>query len=309
MNSSPIAFIVNPEAGKGRCKKLWPEIESLIRSRLGSYKIYMTNQKGAAPHMVLQAVADGARVLVGVGGDGALNEIVNGIMEMEKPWRKNIALGFIPCGSACDFIKTAPIPASLPDAVEVIRQFRLRPIDLGELSFYRNSGKITRRYFANITSFGLGGEVAGRVNQGKKFLNPFFSFMCASLVSIALYKKKRITLNIDGKIIRTYEVLNVIIANGRYHGGGMFVAPKAQIDDGLFDITVVKKLMFHQVLTNLPKLYNGKIRESRKVETFRAKNIAAVSGEDVIVEVDGEQPGRLPLNAQIAAGALNLITA
>lgn len=168
-------------------------IEALARDRLGPFEAYMTRGPGDAIMLVKNALAQKVRLLVCVGGDGTLNEVVNGIMMHEASVRSDLALGFIPNGTGCDFVRTVSIPKDLEQAVDLIAAGIVRTIDLGVLFFRDDNGYERRRYFHNITSFGLGGEVARRVNRTTKALGPFISFMWATLISIFLYGKEKDT--------------------------------------------------------------------------------------------------------------------
>ncbi|HSQ84343.1 MAG TPA: diacylglycerol kinase family protein [Desulfobacterales bacterium] len=300
-------FIVNPHAGNGSAGSSWPSIETLAKDRLGFFEAYMTKGPGDAVIFAKNAVAEKTKRLVCVGGDGTLNEIVNGIMMNEESLISDLMLGFIPNGTGCDFIRTVSIPQDLEQTMDLIASSHTRSIDLGVLLLKNHKGRDHRRYFHNIASFGLGGEVAQRVNQMTKALGPFISFMWATLISVFLYGTKRIRIFIDGKSEKIISSWNVVVANGQYHGGGMWVAPNASVCDGLFHVTIIGDLTIPEVFLNLSKLYNGRIYDIEKVITRTCQKMAAISDERVLLEVDGEQPGMLPVVAKILPGALDVI--
>jgi YegS/Rv2252/BmrU family lipid kinase len=306
---SSIAFIVNPRAGNGSTGLKWPAIKARARNRLGSFKSYVTTGAGEAKHFTEKAINSGARLVVCVGGDGTLNEVVNGFMEIGESDRSGLSLGFVPGGTGCDFIKTVSIPKDMEKAIDLIAAGTVRCIDLGRLFFKDHDGRDCRRYFLNITSFGLGGEVDQRVNKTTKAFGPFISFIWATLISILLYGKKKIRFKVDQSFEQELIIWNVVVANGQYHGGGMWVAPDASVDDGLFDITVIGDLSLPEVFLNLPKLYNGKIKDIDKVITLTGEKIEAQSDQRELLDVDGEQPGMLPVDIDIVPGALKIITA
>jgi len=304
---SRIAFIVNPHAGNGSTGSKWPMIEALARDRLGPFETYMTRGPGDAVLRVKNALAEKVRLLVCVGGDGTLNEVVNGMMMHEASVRSDLALGFIPNGTGCDFVRTVSIPQDLEQAMDLIAAGIVRSIDLGVLFFRDNQGHERRRYFHNITSFGLGGDVARRVNRTTKALGPFVSFMWATLISIFSCGKKKIRLRVDEGFERELRVWNVAVANGQYHGGGMWVAPGASVCDGILNVTVIGDLTIPEIFLNLPKLYNGKINDIEKVTTLAGEKVKALSNEQVLLDVDGEQPGMLPIDIGIVPDGLNII--
>ncbi len=305
---SKTAFIVNPSAGNGSTASTWPFIEALAKDRLGPFDTYMTRRPGDAVVFAKNAAAEKTRLLVCVGGDGTLNEVVNGIMMHEKSFPSDVTLGFIPNGTGCDFVRTVSIPQNIEQAVDLIVSGSVRSIDLGVLVFQDHQGHDRCRFFHNIASFGLGGEVAQRVNRTTKALGPFVSFMWATLISIFLYGKKRIQISVDNDYKKEVVIWNVAAANGQYHGGGMWVAPDASVCDGLLHVTIIGDLTIPEVFLNLSKLYNGRIYDINKVITLKGKKVAAISDDKVLLEVDGEQPGMLPVVVKTVPGALKVIT-
>jgi YegS/Rv2252/BmrU family lipid kinase len=308
MGSGPIVLIINPNAGNGSTGAKWPLIQTLVRDRLGPFEHFMTEGPGDAEHLAAEAVHGGPERVICVGGDGTLNEVINGLMAEGEAARSRPVLGFIPNGTGCDFVRTVAIPRNIERAINVIAANHFSPMDIGRLIFYDHAGNRACRYFHNITSFGLGGEVDERVNRTTKAFGPFLSFIWATLISIFLYGKKRINLKIDDSPETEFVIWNVAVANGQYHGGGMWVAPDAAVDDGLFHLTVIGDLSIPAVFYNLPKLYSGKIKAVPTVSTFIGKKITATSDETVLLDVDGEQPGMLPVEIDVIPGALNIIS-
>jgi YegS/Rv2252/BmrU family lipid kinase len=302
-----IAFIVNPNAAMGATGKRWPHIESLAKDRLGPFEAHLTTGQGDAIDLARKALFEGAEQIVCVGGDGTLNEVVNGFMGEDGPIRPGAALAYIPRGTGCDFIKTVPIPKDLDRAMDLILESHARPIDLGQLRYRDHRGEPALRYFHNITSFGLGGEVDERVNRTTKAFGGFVSFIWATLISILIYDKKRIRLKMDNGLQQTFSSWNVVVANGQYQGGGMWVAPDARVDDGTFHVTVIGDLSLPEVFWHLPKLYNGKLLEVGKVSAFEAKKVEADSDQQVLLDVDGEPLGALPVVIEIVPNALPLV--
>ncbi|MCP4709119.1 MAG: diacylglycerol kinase family lipid kinase, partial [Planctomycetes bacterium] len=189
------------------------------------FKTYTTTGPGDAVRLTKLAVSEGAGLVVCVGGDGTFNEVVNGLMELEKSVRADTVLGFVPDGTGCDFVKTLPIPVDIEKAIRLIASGPSRLIDVGRLVFMNQDGFEKVRYFHNIASMGLGGEVDRRVNNTTKRFGSFISFIWATLCSILLDGKKKICLHTDQGPALEVNSWNVAVANGRYHGGGMLVAP------------------------------------------------------------------------------------
>jgi diacylglycerol kinase (ATP) len=300
-------FIVNPHAARGTVGKNWPQIKELAQNRIGPFRFFLTAAPGDATHFARLAVSEGAQSVVCVGGDGTLNEVINGLMNEEGPRNPEVQLGFIPNGTGCDFRRTLLIPTNPEEALKVIEVGRTRLIDLGRLRYTDHDGEARTRYFHNLTSFGLGGEVDERVNNSGKRLGGFLSFIMATLVSLLHYDGKRIRLRVDEHFDEEVVVLNVAVANGQYHGGGMWVAPGADPSDGLFHVTIIGDLSLPEVFYYLPKLYNGKILQVKRVRSLTGKKVEALSDERVLLDVDGEQPGCLPVKIEIIPSALRVL--
>ena len=301
------AFVVNPHAGNGETGREWPRIHARARDVLGVFDAHLTQGPGDATRITRERLREGVDRIVCVGGDGTLNEVINGFFDEHGPLSGEAVLGFLPNGTGCDFSRTIPIPTGLGPSLETVRAGFVRTIDLGRIRFQDHSGQTRSRYFHNIASFGLGGEVVDRVNRTSKACGPFLSFIGGTLKSLFSYAGKRVRLQLDGGEPETTAILNIAVANGRYHGGGMLVAPDALPDDGLFHVTVIGMMPLPLVLWHLPKLYLGGIDKIRQVSRRTAGKVIATSEQCVLLDVDGEQPGVLPAELTIVPGALKLI--
>jgi len=225
----------------------------------------MTIGPADATRLARRAVLSGADILVCVGGDGTLNEVVNGMMDENGPLEPGVLLGYLPRGTGCDLPRSMAIPRDLDMCLENIITCQNCFIDLGKLTFQAHDGRPSSRYFHNMLSFGLGGEVDERVNRTSKIFSGSLTYIWATLISILRYEKKRIRLCVDDCFDEEFTIWNVAVANGQYHGGGMWVAPGAALSDGLFQITVIGDLYRAEVFWNLPRLYNGKIVKICKI--------------------------------------------
>ncbi len=303
-----ISFIVNPHSGGGKTGRDWPKIKDLAKRRLGQFDCHFTAGAQDATKIARRELENGAELIVCVGGDGTLNEVLNGFIENDRLVSEGARLGFLPNGTGCDFVRTAAIPTAADESIDLLLSPPARRIDVGKMTFQGQEGKETVRYFHNIASFGLGGEVDARVNASSKLLGPFISFFRATVLSILLYGKKKVLLKVDDHFCKEVPIWNVAVANGQYHGGGMWVAPEASLKDGLFQVVVIGDLSLPQVFWQLPKLYNGKINTIAQVKTITGRKITASSEALVLLDMDGEQPGRLPASFEILPGLLPLIT-
>ncbi len=279
----------------------------MARKFLGDFETCITSGPGDATHLTRRKLLDGCDRVICVGGDGTLNEVVNGFMDESGPIRPEAVLGFLPNGTGCDFCRTIGKKTDLENSLNIIRTGHFRVIDLGRLKYEDHENRPCIRYFHNITSFGLGGEVVDRVNHTSKACGPFLSFIWATLVGIFVYDRKHVRFRVDDGMPQDVTILNIAVANGQYHGGGMQVAPDACVDDGLFHITVIGNLSLPEIFWHLPKLYNGKIKKIKKVFTLTGRKVVAASEQTVLLDVDGEQPGRLPVEIEIVPAAIRMI--
>jgi diacylglycerol kinase (ATP) len=308
VSSQRVVFVVNPNAGNGAAGRQWPGIRAKARDRLGAFQTHMTTGPGHAVRLAREAASSGANILVCVGGDGTLNEVVNGLMNDGEAVSSEFLLGYFPRGTGCDLGRTAPIPRDTHQALDNILNRRTRRIDVGRFVCRNHVGAASCLYFHNVLSFGLGGEVDERVNRTTKAFGGFISFIWGTLISILLYDRKRIYMAVDDQFDDEVTAWNVAVANGQFHGGGMWVAPGADLSDGVFHLTVIGNLSFREIFSNLHKLYTGKIYEVDKVKTLTGRRVVATSPQRVLIDMDGEQPGRLPVAVDIIPSALNLIS-
>ncbi len=302
-----LVFIVNPRAANGAVGKQWPGLRKKVKDRLGVFATRITKGPGDATRLCREAVLEGADMVICVGGDGTLNEVINGLLDEAGNLLRPVPLAFMPRGTGGDFSKSASIPGDPDRGLDNILGLHVRYVDLGRLTFHHREGRPSYRYFHNVVSFGLGGEVDDRVNKTTKVFGGFFSFIWATLLALLLYNKKIMRVTIDGDFDEEIQAWNVAVANGQYHGGGMRVAPGADLSDGLFQITLIGDLNLAQVFWNLPKLYNGRIYEHPKIKKQEGRRVTASSTETVLLDMDGEQFGRLPVEIDVIPGVLPII--
>jgi diacylglycerol kinase (ATP) len=298
-------FIVNPQAGSGRAGFGWSKVSSMAKKRIGAFQTMWTSKPGDAICFAREAVCNGAGLVVCVGGDGTLNEVINGIMYHKPSVRECVDVGYIPCGTGLDLIKTVPIPKKLEDAVEIIKKRKTRRIDVGKLSYRDHTGQSSCRYFHNVVSFGLGGEVDKKINESKKIFSTV-SFFRAAFMAVIKYGKKKVYIKVDNHLEGQAVIWNVVVGNGCFHGAGMKVAPKAKIDDGLFHITILGNMNIIEVFCKFPKLYTGNLKAQKIHETV-GRVIHAASEQKVLIDLDGECPGTLPAIIEMVPKAINLV--
>lgn len=304
-------LIVNPSAQNGQLGRRWPELGATLRRELGSFEEAMTSGPGDATRLAREAVEAGVDTVVAVGGDGTTNEVVNGFFDGDRARTTTTALGVLPFGTGGDFRKSIGLPPDTRVAARALAERQLRTIDVGHLELTGRDGAPQTRIFINIASFGVSGLVDEYVNQTSKRLGGRVSFMLATARAGFTYDNQRVRLVFDGDDAGAVDVTIylVAVANGRYFGGGMHIAPKAELDDGQFDVVAMGDVSKWDLLRHGRRIYNGTHLELDKVSHRRARTVRAepVGSEPVRLDVDGETPGILPATFRLLPGALRMV--
>ena len=301
--------IVNPRSQGGRLGKRWFELADTI-GRAFPFDEAKTQCAGDATRLAREALRAGYERVVAIGGDGTVNETVNGFFDdAGAPIAPEASFALIPFGTGGDFRRTFHLPTEVADAARVIAANRRRRIDVGKLQFTATSGERALRMFANIASFGVSGVVDRMVNESGKKLGRL-SFLYATARAVWSYKNQRVQLVFDGADRVDATINTVAVANGRYFGGAMKVAPEAEPDDGLFDVVSIGDVGFGDLLRNNRRLYKGTHLGLDKISARRAKVVEAEpvdAGAVVELDVDGESPGRLPARFELVPGVLWMV--
>lgn len=302
----PIVVIVNPRAGQGRTARRWAALRPHLESVLGAVQIRETRAPQHATALTRSAIRAGSKTVIAVGGDGTANEVVNGFFDGEVAIAADTVLGLIPQGTASDFRRALSIPLDEKAALEIICKARVKRIDVERVSFQTVEGTRAQRYGVNITSFGMGGAVAARTNRSSKILGGKLSFLLATAITTIQFRGHTVTLGLEGQAPREMNISNVAVGNGQFHGGGMWMCPRAAVDDGLLDVTVIRYLSAGEILRSLSFLYNGKVYEHPKVEFHRVARLRATAKEPSWIEIDGEPAGRLPVEISVLPRAIGV---
>jgi YegS/Rv2252/BmrU family lipid kinase len=302
-----VQVIVNPFAGYGRAGKLWPQIERRLREIYPVLQSRLTVRPREATDIARQSIIDGVDLILAMGGDGTVNEVVNGFFDGARQISTDAILGIIPIGTGKDFIRSLGLPSDPFHAIQKISAAAPRPADVGRLSCSGLDGRPVVRYFINVADLGIGGAVVDRINGSSKRLGGFLTHLNSLLVTLASYKNVRVRLRIDDAVDEEMVVNSINVANGQFLGGGMWLAPDAKIDDGWFDVVIIGNLKRVEALMNIPLLYRGKLAQHPKVKVVRGRRIEATSAQDVLLEADGEGPGKLPAVFEIVPSAVKLL--
>ena len=245
---------------------------------------------------------NGADLLVAVGGDGTLNEAMNGLMRAGG----TAELATIPLGTGMDFVRTYGIPTKFDDAVRTALSETTRAIDVGRVSYRRWDGGEEERYVANVGSVGMSAAVAQRANGMSKALGGRATFFYALVRTFFEWQNSVVTVDLDGEHHREERLHDVIVANGQWHGGAMHLAPDALPDDGLFDVVFIGDIDKLDFVTTAPKIYSGKYLAHPKVDVARARVVSIDAEERLPIELDGEQVGTTPVRFEVVPDAIRL---
>jgi diacylglycerol kinase (ATP) len=297
-----IAAIVNPRAGSGAARRRWPRAARMLAERLGPVKVCFTEAAGHATALARELADAGYDLLIAAGGDGTLNEVVNGILLGSSDAR----VGVLPLASGGDFARTLGL-TGLGPAVDALAAGDCRRIDAFRARFRAPGGALAERCFLNAASFGLGAVAALGVRGWCRALPGGARYLAAAIPSLASGRSFQVTLRLDDSPPAAFDITTAAVANGQYQGGGIRIAPKAVIDDGLADITVVERVSLAEVAANLPILYSGALYSYPKVRHWRAARVRAEAETEVPVELDGEPVGGLPLEIEALPRALRFI--
>lgn len=298
--------IVNPNAGKCRGKQDWPLISRLLEKESIKHTVSFTEKKGDAIKLAMDAVKAGCRRIITVGGDGTLNEVLNGIFSSDFCDTTDVCLGLIPVGTGNDWGRMFGIPLDYEGAVRIIKENRTMLHDVGKILFHEGEEQRTR-YFINIAGLGFESVVVKRTNRMKeRGYGGKLIYFYNLLVTLFSFRNTPASLTIDNEKI-TADIFSVNVGNGRYCGGGMRQTPDALPDDGLLDITVINGMGKFEIISNLAILYNGKILEHPRIDGYRCKKLEVKSSRMLYVECDGESLGHTPAVFTVIPAAINII--
>lgn len=304
MMSGEMKLIVNPAAANGAVGRNWPRVRDFLQAEGAKFDAVLTEEPGHATRLARQALDDGYRTIVAVGGDGTVNEVLNGLVE-EGSVDPEVTLGIIPCGTGADFSRTLGIPRDYVGACRHLLRLVTRLVDLGRITCLRE-GREVERYFINAAGLGFDGEVAEVANRFPKVLGGTITYLACLFISLVTYRNKNVELSFDGQHLKG-RLNSVILCNGRYFGGGMFIAPGASLDDGIFDVIILGNLNKLEVVMNVRRVYRGTHLAHPKVSLCHAKEVHVEARERMFIQAEGELIGEAPATFQIIPQALRVL--
>jgi len=305
LKSSFAKVIVNPAAGAGKTGRIWPRIMEMFRGHGLRFEHEMTEAPGHATELAREAVSNGYELVVSVGGDGTINEVVNGFYASGAI--NGTALGIVSTGTGSDYIRTLGVPRRCEEACRRFLQPRKITVDLGVLEYARNGHQV-ERLFVNIAGTGFDAEIVRRTNQRQyKALGGLAAYLLGALTTVLTYRNRDISLKLDGEKV-DMRACAVIVNIGKYGGGGMFTAPDASLDDGLFDVLIIGNISKPDLVYSLPRIYKGTHLTHPKVSLKRAREIEIAPRDGRMpLQADGEPLGHVPARFRVLPAALNVV--
>jgi diacylglycerol kinase (ATP) len=304
--------IVNPKSASGSTRDKWSGVAADLRAHFGPFAVAFTKGPGDGTTLAEQAAKDGRTFIIACGGDGTINELVNGIMNSGE----DVEFGILPSGTGGDFRRSLDMPQNHREAAVALRDGVTKQIDVGRVTFKDHDDAEVSRYFVNVSSAGLAAEVIKRVKSQKMFdwlpneiLRGKANFAASTLQEIVNLNATTLTVKIDDGEEHQLRTIAFCVANARYFGGGMMIAPNAKLSDGLLDIVNISDLTTARIVMKAPALYRGTLASLDEVKMMTAKRVEispSDPSEEILIETDGELPGKLPATYEIIPNAVRV---
>ena len=295
--------IVNPAAGAGKTAKKWPEIMSLLKSLGLDFEHDMTEAPGHAIELTKSAVGKGYEMVVSVGGDGTIHEIVNGLHEAGA--NADVVVGIVNTGTGADYIRTIGVPRRYKEACRCLLSPGRRTVDLGVVE-YTKGGQWKKRLFVNFAGIGFDAEVVKATTEKFKALGDMPSYLMGLFSTLMSYENRDVSVIVDGEHGER-RVCTILMNNGRYGGGGMLPAPNADPGDGFFDVVIIDDITKPDLIVSIPRIYRGTHLTHPKVTLMRAREVEIRPTLTSAVQADGELLGEAPARFSVLPAALNIV--
>lgn len=300
-----VAFLVNPASANGRTGRQWPALAHRAAELGLDGTAFLSQRPGHLAQLADEAAGTGVDVIVGVGGDGTVNEIARGLLSRHDRDLPIPDLAVIPQGTGRDFVRTFDIPRQRDRAIANARDGVAQTLDAARVSYLNWDGEPETSYFANVASAGMSGAIAMRADTTSKLLGGKVSFLVATLAVFSRWKPAPVSLRVDDAE-RAGPMQDVIVANCRFLGGGMKMCPEADPTDGLFDVLTIGAITKADLARSLPKIYKGTHLPHPKAEVLRGSTVSVTTQAAIPIQLDGEQPGTTPVSFEMMPGALRV---
>lgn len=302
-----VMFVVNPRSGEGRTYKQWQKIERLLREKDYCFDVKSTERPLHACQITREALQEGYNHIIAVGGDGTINEVVNGFFQNAEAINYAAALSVLPMGTGSDFARVLPLAAGTAYAEKILTASQEQSCDIIRADFFDWEGNPRSRYLINVADVGVGCETCIKVNNSNKVMGGFLTFLLYFLGVAFSYKSPELKVEVDGELFFAGKSSLVAINNGKYFGGGVMIAPHARIDDGRMDVTLLKDASTLDFLLALPSAYKGNHLSHPKIINTQGRQVKISSPVRVGLEMDGETPGTGNVVFTVLPGAIKLL--
>lgn len=303
MKNNFAKVIVNPAAGANSTRRKWPDIRSLLKAAGIKFDFQFTEARGHGIELARAAASDGYHFLVAVGGDGTIHEVANGILDSSQA--AETTLGIISTGTGSDLSRSTGLSADYVRACSSLNSPHRLIIDVGQVQ-YQVKGQSRQRYFLNSAGIGFDAEVVAATERLPKYFGGTIPYLTGLFRSFIGYRNKKVSFNLSG-MAEQARVLSIVVANGRYFGGGMHIAPEAKLDDNLLDIVIIGDFGKIELLKNLSRVYRGTHLSHPKIRLAKSTAVDIRSDERFLLHADGELLGEGPASFRLLPAALSLV--
>ncbi len=305
-------IIVNPKSASGSTREKWSQTASDVRAHFGPFAVAFTKSQGDGITIAERAANAGRKFIIACGGDGTINEVANGILLSGR----DVELGVLPSGTGGDFRRTLGLPLTNREAAKALRDGETKQMDVGKVTFQDHSGKGVSRFFLNVSSVGLAADIVKRVKSTKVFdwlpvesIRGRANFAVSTLQEVVSLEPDLVRVRFDDREVKTLQTIAFCVANSRYFGGGMLIAPDAKINDGLLNIVNIGDIGTAKIFFNVHSIYRGTHDSLKEVKNTLARRIEISSvdpSKEIFLETDGELPGKLPAVYEVVPAALRV---
>lgn len=304
-----VGVVVNPVAGSGRMRRMWPAAREALTRHFGELIVEETAAVGEASLYARKLALEGAEIVVAAGGDGTISEVADGLLRTGA----GTQLGIMPSGTGSDFARSLGLDGDVEAAAARIASGSRRTIDVGCVNFIDQHGALASRHFINISSLGVSGPTARAVNDAKTGdrMSGKVVFLWHTVRELIRYRFQDVRIKVDDQPPFEARIALVAVANGRFFGGGMMIAPDALLDDGQLDVVVIHGRSKLSLLMDIRLVYSGAHRRLASCTFLRGRKVVVEPLGDplangALLDVDGESPGRVPATFEIRPAALTL---
>jgi YegS/Rv2252/BmrU family lipid kinase len=308
-----VGIIMNPIAGGGGLTRGWSVIEAGLAQHFDAFEVRETQAPGDAERLALVFAASGCALVIAAGGDGTASETADGLLQAFAESGRSVELSILPCGTGVDVARGLGLPKDFRAAIARIASGQTRRIDAGRISYVDDHGALASRHFINIASLGLSGATDRAVNADKRKgrVSAKALFFWRTVLEFVRYRFQDVRIIVDDGEPIEARVALVAVANGRFFGGGMMIAPDADLGDGLFEVVIVRAAGKIGLIRDLRLLYGGRHRNHPAITIVRGRKVVVEPLGDglanaALVDIDGESPGRIPATFEILPGALSM---